>query len=248
MNKIKAILIDDEQKALDSLALKIKSNFNEIDIVASTTNPQDAIVLINKLQPQLVFIDIEMPVLSGFDVLSKIEIPNFELIFVTAYSQYALKAIKHCAIGYVLKPIDTEELTIAVQNAVQNINQKTAFEKNINLLEHLGVEKKITTLSVPTVSGLLFLKLKDIIRFEGIEGYTKIITIKGEQILSSYNIGKFISMLVDSFFFSPHKSHFINLHFIESISKENLVKLKDETHVPLAKIKRTLLIEKMKIL
>lgn len=246
MTRIKTILIDDEQKALDSLKLKIERSFKEIEITASTTNPQEAIELINKLQPQLVFMDIEMPVLSGFDVLSKVDIPNFELIFVTAYSQYALEAIKHCAIGYVLKPIDTDELKMAVQHAIQNINQKSAFEKNLSLLEHLGVEKKITTLSIPTVSGLQFLKVKDIIRFEGKEGYTKIVTSKGEHVLSSYNIGKFTRMLENSFFFLSHKSHFINLHFIKSISKENVITLKDKTHVPVAKAKRNTLIDKIK--
>jgi len=90
MNKITAILIDDEAKALEGLALKIKRFFPEINLVAMCSNPEEAIVKINTLKPDLLFLDIEMPVYSGFDVLSKVDFPNFETIFVTAYNNYAI--------------------------------------------------------------------------------------------------------------------------------------------------------------
>ena len=100
MNRnINAIIIDDEKNALESLALKVAKYFPEITITHTFQNPQKAVEEINKKQPNLVFIDIEMPVLSGFDVLSKIENPDFEIIFVTAYNEYAIDAIKHCEIG-----------------------------------------------------------------------------------------------------------------------------------------------------
>ncbi len=247
MTKIKAILIDDEQKALDSLHLKIKKYFPNIEILKTVSNPEKAIVHINELKPNLVLIDIEMPVLSGFDVLSKINNPNFEIIFVTAYNNYAIEAIQNCAIGYVLKPIDNDELKSAIENAIKNINQKTAFEKNMQLLERLS-GKTNTSIAIPSQKGLSFIKTENIIRFEGIDGYTKIIMKNKEELLSSYNIGRFVKLLDNNCFFQCHKSHLINLNFIISILKEGSIELSNKSHVPLSKGKRTLLLEKMNCL
>lgn len=245
MNKITAILIDDEKKALESLALKVNRFFPKIDIIKTCNNPKEAINLINTLEPNLVFLDIEMPVLSGFDVLSQVNIADFETIFVTAYNNYAIEAIKHSAIGYIVKPIDNEELILAVNNALKNITKKNAFEKNKNLLEHLGVNTKKTNLAIPTKNGLTFIKTENIIRFEGTDGYTKIISSNKKESLSSYNIGKFMKILEKEFFFSPHKSHFINLHFVETILKEGTILLKDGSIIPLSKTRRAELIYKM---
>jgi len=245
MNKIQAILIDDEAKALESLALKVSRYFTEIEIIAQCSNPEKAIETINTKKPDLVFLDIEMPVYSGFDVLSKVAFPDFETIFVTAYNNYAIDAIKHCAIGYVVKPIDNDELKLAVNNAIKNIRQKTALEKNTQLLENLGVNTSKTSLAIPTAKGLIFVKTANIIRFEGVDGYTQIICTDKKPVLSSYSIGKFVKTLENSFFFSPHKSHFINLNFVESILKEGSIYLKDGKTVPLTKSKRAELIARM---
>ncbi len=248
MKKIKAILIDDEEKALEGLQLKVNRFFPEIEIIATCNNPENAINTINEKQPDLVFMDIEMPVYSGFDVLSKVTFPDFETIFVTAYNNYAIEAIKHSAIGYIVKPIDNDELKLAIQNAIKNISKKDAFQNNRKLLERLGVNTKKTSIAIPTNRGLTFIKTKDIVRFEGVDGYTKIVCSKQEPILSSYNIGKFVKILENSHYFLPHKSHFINLHFVESILKEGSILLKDGSHVPLSKTKRSDLIAKMECL
>jgi two-component system LytT family response regulator len=245
MNKIKVILIDDEEKALEGLQLKVNRFFPEIDIIKTISSPEEAIIAINSLKPDLVFIDIEMPVLSGFDVLAKIDNPNFEIIFVTAYNNYAIEAIQHCAIGYVVKPIDNDELKQAVNNALKNINHKTSFEKNVQLLERLGSNSSQTSIAIPTQKGLSFIKTKNIIRFEGVDGYTKIYIENEKSILSSYSIGKFSKMLDDSEFYLCHKSHLINLKYVTFILKEGSVLLQDKSHVPLVKAKRNELVEKM---
>jgi len=246
MTKIKAILIDDEIKALKSLTNKIVNFYPEIEILEACTKPKEAIKKINELSPNLVFIDIEMPVLSGFDVLSKISNPDFEIIFVTAYNNYAIEAIQHCAIGYVLKPIDNDELKDAINNAIKNIHQKTAFEKNLQLLERLGNNSSHTSIAIPSQKGLSFIKIKTIIRFEGVDGYTKIFIKNESPILSSYNIGKFNKMVAKKCFFLCHKSHLINLNFVTSILKEGTIELINNNHVPLAKGKRTELLKRMK--
>lgn len=246
--KIKVILIDDETKALESLRLKVTKFYPEIEIIEALKDPKIAIKKINELQPDLVFIDVEMPVYSGFDVLSKINNPTFETIFVTAYNNYAVEAIQYCAIGYVIKPIDNDELKQAVNNALKNINQKTAFEKNRQLLAHLGNSSNQKSIAIPTQKGLSFLRVENIIRFEGVDGYTKIIINNEKPILSSYNIGKFNKMLTESNFFLCHKSHLINLDYVNSILKEGSVLFNDNTSVPCSKLKRSGLLNRMQSL
>ena len=246
MNKITAILIDDEEKALEGLQIKVSKYFPEIEIVALCNNPKKAIETINNLKPDLLFIDIEMPVYSGFDVLAKIDNPTFETIFVTAYNNYAIEAIKNCAIGYIVKPIDNEELKLAVSNAIKNIQQKTAFEKNLQLLTLLGNKNSKATIAVPSQKGLSFIKTDSIIRFEGVEGYTRIYTTNQKPFLSSYSIGKFCKLLENSTFFLCHKSHLINLNHIKSIFKEGTIELVDNSTITCARTKKNELLEKMK--
>jgi len=245
MNKIKAILLDDEEKALESLQLKIMRFFPEIEILKAISNPEKAIDIINNLQPELVFIDIEMPVLSGFDVLSKINNPNFEIIFVTAYNNYAIEAIQHCAIGYIVKPIDNDELKKAINNAIKNITQKTAFKKNVQLLEYLSGNTIQSSIAIPLQKGLSFIKTKNIIRFEGVDGYTKIYIKNEMPILSSYSIGKFCKLVQNQSFYLCHKSHLINLNYVTSILKEGMIELSDNSKTPIAKSKRAELILQM---
>ena len=245
MNKIRAILIDDEKKALEGLELKINRFFTNIEIVALCSIPEKAIETINLKKPDLVFIDIEMPILSGFDVLSKIDNPTFEVIFVTAYNNYAIEAIKTCAIGYVLKPIDNDELILAVNNAIKNINQKTAFDKNLQLLSHLGNNSKQSSIAIPSQKGISFIKKEKIIRFEGVDGYTRIFTIDEKPFLSSYSIGKFHKLLGDDFFLC-HKSHLINLSYVQSLLKEGTIEMIDNSTIACARTKRNELFERMK--
>jgi len=244
-SNINAILIDDEKNALESLALKVATYFPEITITNTFQNPQKAVIEINNNRPNLVFIDIEMPVLSGFDVLSKIKNPDFEIIFVTAYSEYAIDAIKHCAIGYIVKPIDNNDLKNAIKNALQNINQKTALEKNRLLLENL-VNNGNSTIVIPTQKGLSFIKITDIIRFEGIDGYTQIVLKNTSPILSSYSIGKFAKIDNLQNFYLIHKSHFINISYIKEYLNEGYLIMNNEDKIPIAKSKRNEFLEKIK--
>jgi len=242
---INAILIDDEKNALESLALKISNFFPEITITNAFQNPQKAVNEINTNCPDLVFLDIEMPVLSGFDVLSKIKNPDFEIIFVTAYSEYAMDAIKHCAIGYIVKPIDNDDLKNAIKNALQNINQKTALEKNRLLLQQLTTNEN-STIVIPTQKGLSIIKIEDIVRFEGIDGYTKIILNNSKPILSSYSIGKFSKIKSLYHFYLIHKSHFINLNYINEYLNEGYVIMNNNNKVPISKSKRADFLDKIK--
>ncbi|MCT4699435.1 LytR/AlgR family response regulator transcription factor [Tenacibaculum haliotis] len=235
---IKAILVDDEEKALEGLLLKVKQFFPEIEILKAFQNPQEAVNFINTNTLDILFLDVEMPVINGFDVLSLIKKPNFEIIFVTAYNNYAVEAFQHCAIGYILKPIDNDELKTTIQNAIKGVNQKKALHKNETLLNRLiNTTSNANKLIIPTNKGLLFVPYNEILHIEGYEGYTKIHTINTSEIISSYNIGKYEKILNDNFY-KCHKSHIINLQKVRAFENEGYILLDNKKRVPVSKTKR----------
>lgn len=244
---IKTILIDDERKALAILKNKIERLCPEIDVIAQTQNPKEAINLINNQKPDLVFLDIAMPELSGFDVLKQFKNPDFEIIFATAFDSYAIDAIKHCAIGYLVKPIDNKDLVEAVNHAKKNINEKLSLKKNKQLIENLGIQtfqkKKII---IPSVDGLEFIKIEDILHCEGEAGYTKIHLKTGKPLLSSSSIGHFNKLLENSNFYLVHKSHLINLSDIEKYLNEGYVILSGNIKIPVSRSRRQDFLDQLK--
>ncbi|WP_298953832.1 LytTR family DNA-binding domain-containing protein [uncultured Nonlabens sp.] len=244
---IKTIIIDDEPKAIAILKNKISRFCTALDIVATIEKPQDAFDTINELNPDLVFIDIAMPGMSGFEVLKQFSNPNFEIIFATAFDQYALDAIKHCAIGYLVKPIDNEDLVEAVDNATRNIMDKNALEKNKILIENLGIQKfQKKKIVIPSTVGLEFVKVKSITHCEGVDGYTKIHFINGKPILSSHSIGHFKKLLDHKDFYHVHKSYIINMIFVERYLNDGYVILEGNTSIPVARAKRTTFLNQLK--
>ena len=237
---VTAILIDDEHKSLAILKNKLQRLCPNVKVIGETQHPEKGIELIETLQPQLVFLDIAMPNMNGFELLQKITQPQFEVIFVTAFDSYGIEAIKHCAIGYIVKPIDSQDLIQAVTIATQNISDKTALKKNKQLIENLGIQsfqqKKIV---IPCQEGLEFVKMEDIIHCEGTDGYTKIHFQQQKPIMSSYSIGHFHKLLPTNDFYLIHKSHLINVNYIEKYLNEGYVILKDNHKLPVSRNKRT---------
>ncbi|MBF4985032.1 response regulator transcription factor [Nonlabens mediterrranea] len=244
---IKTILIDDEPKAIAILKNKIERLCPDLEIVATIEKPALAFDIINELQPQLVFIDIAMPGMSGFDVLEQFKKPQFEIIFATAFDQYALDAIKQCAIGYLVKPIDNEDLVEAVTNATTNIEQKNALVKNTQLLENINQEnfqkKKIV---IPSTDGLEFVKVKSITHCEGVDGYTKIHFTNRKPILSSSSIGHFKKLLSHPDFYHVHKSYVANTNHIIKYLNDGYVTLTGDVTIPVARAKRAEFLEKFR--
>ena len=243
---INAILIDDEKRALDGLSLKLKKHFPTVNILAEYMNPKEAVDGINQLLPDLVFIDITMPQMSGFDVLAAIDDPSFEVIFVTAYSDYAIEAIRHAAIGYLVKPLDEDELVDVVNQAVINIKSKQSIDKNMLLLSHLLTQNQSGRIAIPMQKGIRFLNVKDIIRFSGMDGYTQICCVDNAPMLSSYSIGKFAGMVKNQGFFSCHKSHLINLKYVVGILNNGMLEMVDG-EIPYSKVKKKELLELMQV-
>ncbi len=243
MIKRTAILVDDEVSALKGLQQKIEKLFPEIEILNAFQKPEEAIRAIKEKQPDILFLDIEMPRMSGFELLSALTEINFQVIFVTAYSEYALDALKQSAIDYVLKPVDNEELTNAINKALEVIKLKHQNENNTKLIEMLTeIITNTNKIIIPTAKGLSFIPQDDVLHLEGYEGYTKFHLTNNTEIVSSYNLGKFEKSL-SSIFFKCHKSHIINIEKVRSFENEGYIVLEGEYRVPISKANRKVFLD-----
>jgi len=238
MSKITAILVDDEYSALNGLRQKIERLFPDMELLGTFQKPEEAIQFLQKKQPDLLFLDIEMPRMTGFELLGKLAAVNFQVIFVTAYSEYALEAFKNNAVDYVLKPVDNNELSSAVDKAIAIIHEKKETQANENLVKLLSETlNQNNKLIVPTSKGMSFIPQEEVMHLEGYEGYTRIHLIDETVILSSYSLGKFEKMLGKTFF-KCHKSHIINVPKVRSFENEGYVVLENEHRVPISRANR----------
>lgn len=234
-----ALIIDDEAKLREVLNIKLNNFCPDIKVLAQANNVEDAYAKINSLKPQLIFLDISMPIESGFDLINKFDSINFEIIFVTGFNEYALDALKVSAVDYILKPVQTESLIKAVNKAKSRIDERSKIAKYEVLkhnLHHIGDQS--TKIAIPGSQAYEFVKIENIIRCEGWQKYTKIHLKSGDVIVSSYNIGVFRDMLESYDFFSTHKSHLINKNHIARYLKDGTVIMSDTSTAPVARRKK----------
>ncbi len=215
-----AIIIDDEEMSRRTLQTLLTNYCPEVEILGEAASAKEAYDLIQKEQPTLVFLDIEMPHGTGFDLLNLFPSINFEVIFVTAFDQYAIKAIKFCALDYLLKPIDVEELKTAVQKVSKKLVQPFSSPQYDMLFENLKNDSDINNrIALPSVKGLEFVKVKEIVRCEADGRYTKFHFETGPPKIVTQNL-KEVSALLESYsFFRVHHSHLISLNKITKYFK-----------------------------
>lgn len=218
---MRTIIIDDEPNAREKLAFLVKRFCPQIEIVAVCKNAEEGIVMIESLKPELIFLDVEMPLMSGFDMLNALQEIKFEVIFTTAYDQYAIKAIKHSALDYLLKPIDAEQLQVAVEKALQKKSASNVSSPHLHaLMENIRhAETDFTHLAIPTIDGFVFVQPQNIIRMESDGRYTTLFLNNSEKIVASRNIGEFEEMLPESVFLRIHHSHLINISHVKRYIK-----------------------------
>ncbi|MBO9204441.1 MULTISPECIES: LytR/AlgR family response regulator transcription factor [Niastella] len=239
---MKVIIIDDEDNNIENLQQLLQVYCPEVRVVGTAANSDDGIALINQIQPDLVFLDIEMPGKNGFELLKSLSAYNFEIIFVTAHHQYGIQAVKFAAIDYILKPIDIEELKTAVAKALK---KRTAQQQNLqleNLIQILQQQQVKTEhrIALPTAKETRFAKTEEIIRCESSNTYTTFFLVSGEKIMVSKPIYEFEELLADYQFIRCHQSHIVNKKFIKSWVKANggHLLLYDKTEVPVSRQKR----------
>jgi two-component system LytT family response regulator len=217
---MQAIIVDDEKHCRDLLQLLLEKHCPEVTVQAICSNGEIALEAIEKYKPQLLFLDVEMPGMDGFQMLEACVKPAFEVIFTTAYNQYAIPAIRHSALDYLLKPIDTEELIAAVNKATtQRIDHSQ--QKITNLLEFLQTHlQQGERLAMPTVDGLRMMPIKDILYCESEAAYTRFYLQGEEKPVLIYRSMKDVEeMLNDKGFFRVHNSYLVNLFFMDKYIK-----------------------------
>jgi len=213
---LKAVLIDDEESSLSSLKEKITSYCPQVQIAALCDNAAKGIEAIDNLHPDIVFLDIEMPVMNGFVMLQQLHYKNFELIFTTAYDHYAIKAIRYSALDYLVKPIEIDDLKIAVSKAEEKRNHSYPNPQIELLVEQLMNKKNsFSRIAIPTTEGLQFIKTGDIIYLEASINYTHIYCEGEKKYLVSRTLKDFEDMLPHDIFLRIHNSYIINKNFAE---------------------------------
>lgn len=238
--KLSTIIIDDEIDAIEAIENILEIDNQEITIAAKTNNPVEALGLILKHKPDFIFLDIEMPGMNGFELLESLPEINFEVIFVTAYNEYAIEAIKKNAIDYILKPVTISEVGYAIEKVCKKISQKNNPNDNyIKLIEELK-SNQTKKIKIPTANGYEFLCVDDVIRLEASGSYTVAFLSTGEQIVISKSIKEMEIIFEKYDFFRSHRSHLVNLNHIKRFITENdgEIIMSDSSKIPLSRRKK----------
>ncbi|MFT4535029.1 MAG: two-component system LytT family response regulator [Saprospiraceae bacterium] len=235
---MKTILVDDEMMALESLTYDLNTHCPSVEIIKSVNNPEDAILHINELKPDLVMSDIQMPRMNAFTMLEKLDYKDFDLILVTAFNKYAVRAFEFSAVDYLVKPVDPQKLMTAIQK-VQDRKASHDIEKKLALIMHnlkFGNNENYT-LAIPTLDGAEFIEVKDLVYLSADSNYCHLFFADGEKLMVSKPLKHFANILVDHQFLRIHQSHMINTSFIKSYRKglAGSIILKDGTTLPISR-------------
>lgn len=235
---IRTIIIEDEPFSRETLALMLNRYRSDIEVIAICSNPTDGIDSIAQHQPDLIFLDIQMPKMNGFDMLKKIGNINFEVIFTTAFDQYAINAIKTCALDYLLKPVDDEDLSAAIMKCRERMIEKKTKKQFENLFNNLSSKNPLDkTISLSASDGISFIKMSEIIRVEANGRYAKFYLLNKETIVVSKTLGDFEEILCANQFFRIHDSSIINLNYVKKYIRGDggTVILTDNTELDVAR-------------
>lgn len=235
---IRTIIVDDEHYGRESLEQALTEYCPEVEITAICESPEQAIEAIKNKLPDLVFLDVQMPLMSGFDVLQQLAPINFQVIFVTSYDRYAIKAIKFSALDYLLKPLDVDELVRAVQKARDQMEAGGNVHRYQSVLNNiLYTSGKIEKLAIPTLEGINFYSTDDIIYCQAEGNYTRIYMVSNKREVVSKNLKDFENLLAGSGFCRVHKSYLINMRHIHKYIRGDggYVILAEKHHVDISR-------------
>lgn len=218
---LRAVLIDDEQECLNALAFDLSNYCPEIEIVDICQGGKRGIKSIHKHKPDLIFLDIDMPIISGFDLLEMVGDIDFSVVFTTAYDKYALKAFRISATDYLLKPIDRDELKAAIQKVEAKQSIKSPKDQVTFLLDQLKAveDDNVKKIALPTFEGTEFINLKDIIYCEADRAYTHVHSVGGRKLYISKTLRHMEEALCDYHFFRVHNSFIVNINFMQKYVK-----------------------------
>lgn len=244
---IKSIIIDDEVHNLENLKRLLEKNCPNVEVIAVASSAEEGIELIISLVPDLVFLDIEMPNKNGFEMLESIGNVNFEIIFVTAYNQYVLQAIKSCALDYLMKPVAISELKEAVLRVSELVTHKRENQKLKVLVENLKSINQPKKIALPTAEELHFVSIDEIVRCKGENNYTMFFLTNGKSILVSRTLKEWDDLLSSHQFIRTHQSHLINTIHVKSYVKKDggYILMNDGSMVSVSKHKKEQTLNKL---
>lgn len=234
---IRTLVVDDEARARETIIDMINLFSNGVEVIGEASSVKTAYEMISHHEPDLVILDIKMPDGTGFDLLKRFEKINFYVIFITAFEEYAIKAFKFSALDYLLKPVDPEELTSAIEKLKMTI-EKDSISTRINAMFQFmnkgnDKEKKLV---LKTTSNVHVVDLNDVIRCQSDKNYTHFFTNENEEIIVSKTLKEYEELLSEFNFFRVHQSHLINLNYIKRFEKAEggQLILKDNSKVPVS--------------
>jgi two-component system, LytTR family, response regulator len=247
---IRSIIVDDEKNCRDTLLDSLKHYCPHVQVVAQCTNVSEALNVIPREKPDLVFMDVEMSDGTGFDVLEKLGTVNFDLIFVTAYDKYAVKAFKFSAIDFLLKPVVSDDLIEAIERLEKRKNiADSQLQLNLLLSNLKNLHGTINKIAIPSSDGLNLVEVKDIIRLEADGSYTSFITAGGNYVVSK-SLKEYDELLSENNFLRIHQSHLVNLSFVKKYIRGeggHLV-MNDGTTVPVSVRKKPEVMERLSVI
>jgi len=219
-NKIRVIIIDDEKNGIESLCYELKEFKDKIEVVDKCLSAKEGIASINKNSPDLVFLDIEMPGMNGFEMLEKLDKIDFEIVFTTAYDQFALKAFEISAMDYLLKPVGYADLEKVINKVRKHIDESQIQQQLEMLFNYMkNKDPDFPTVALPTLETLEFVKISDIIHCESDSNYTNIYTVGDEKFCVSKTLKEIEKMLQGQSFIRVHHSHLVNIMHIKRYIK-----------------------------
>lgn len=245
--KLHTLIVDDEPDAVNFISSIIREYCPRLEVIGTASSAREGIKIILERKPGLVFLDVEMPHGSGFDLLTQFPEKSFDVIFITAFNHYAVKAIKFSAVDYILKPININEFIEAVDKVLhKRLSAGSRPAGYAALLENLKSDVP-SKLAIPTSDGMEYLKTKDIIRIEADRSYSRFFLIDQRKILVSKNLKEYQELLGEQRFFRPHNSHLINLEHVKKYIRHEggAIEMTDGSQVPISRTRRDLFLQQM---
>ncbi|MEO7446048.1 MAG: LytTR family DNA-binding domain-containing protein [Ferruginibacter sp.] len=244
---IKTIIIDDERHCIKALQRDLQKNCPAVQVMEVCSSAKDGIMSIKKYNPDLIFLDVEMPWMSGFEMLEVMGDVRFSIIFTTAHGEFAAKAFRISAVDYLLKPIDVHDLIEAVQKVEKKVNEGGGLQHISNLLRNMRQPLTQQKIALPNREGYEFADVASIIYCEAEGAYTKIFMQDNKKILVSKTLGDIEELLPPELFHRIHHSTLVNITYIAQFSRTDgcYVMLKNNERLSVSKAKKEMLMERL---
>lgn len=243
---LRAVIVDDEPKAIQGLIWELSNFSNDIEVMASFTNPYEAMTYLETNTPDCLFLDVQMPTIGGFQFLEQLKTTDFAIIITTAYDEYAIKALKHDAIDYLLKPIDSDDLRTSIAKIKKYSERVINAEKFERMLTNFNSKFDKKRISINTDGKLLFLDVDDIIYVESDGNYSTLYLQSTKKIVVTKKLKEVDAMLPEHYFFRIHNSYIINLNKIKAFVKNEGYVIMDSDHkIPVARKRKSDFLDKL---